>query len=69
MAKKTTTRKTSSSKPTVTHSGLPILEVANRVHHTVARHCANCGRPMTLSDVNDYGTLCESCYMKEYYND
>lgn len=44
-----------------------IAAVANYMHGTVARHCANCGRPMTPSDVNDYGSLCESCYMQEYY--
>lgn len=43
--------------------------VAHYMHNTVARHCEYCGRPMTPSDVNDYGTLCERCYMKEYYND
>lgn len=31
------------------------------------RHCDYCGREMTQSDVDDYGTLCESCYMEEYY--
>ena len=33
------------------------------------RYCEYCGRPLTRSDVNDYGSLCERCYMKEYYND
>lgn len=37
-------------------------------HHTDhPRDCAFCGEPMTSSDVNDYGTLCRACYMKEYY--
>lgn len=37
-------------------------------HHTDhPRDCAYCGTPMTSSDVNDYGTLCRRCYMKEYY--
>lgn len=31
------------------------------------RRCEYCGQPMTSSDVNDYGSLCEACYMKEYY--
>ena len=66
MAKKTT-RTTSSSKLRIVHSGPSIFEVASQVHHTVARYCAYCGRPMTPSDVNDYGSLCERCYMKEYY--
>ena len=32
-----------------------------------ATHCEYCGKGLTRSDVNDYGSLCESCYMKEYY--
>lgn len=68
MAKKQT-KKTSSSKLTIEHRGPSIFEVAYQVHHTVARCCDYCGRPMTPSDVNDYGSLCERCYMKEYYND
>lgn len=68
MAKKTK-KTTSNSKLIIEHRGPSIFEVAHQVHHTVARHCAYCGRPMTPSDVNDYGTLCERCYMKEYYND
>lgn len=40
----------------------------NLSHHTDhPRDCSICGAPMTSSDVNDYGTLCRSCYMKEYY--
>ena len=46
---------------------LRIIEVANQAHHTIARHCYYCGKPMTPSDANDYGCLCEACYMKEYY--
>lgn len=63
MAKKSI-KKNSTSK---LNRGLSIFEVANYVHHTTARHCAYCGRPMTPSDVNDFGSLCETCYMKEYY--
>lgn len=32
-------------------------------------HCEYCGRRLTLSDVNDFGSLCEDCYMREYYPD
>lgn len=35
----------------------------------IVRHCEYCGRPMTESDVNDYGSLCEDCYRKEYEYD
>lgn len=65
MAKKTTTKK--NSKVSVSYRGASIFEVANYVHHETVRHCEYCGKPMSRSDVNDYGSLCESCYMKEYY--
>ena len=68
MAKKTT-RKTISSKLTIEHRGPSIFEVAHHVHHTIERYCEYCGRPMTTSDVNDFESLCEGSYMKEYYND
>lgn len=43
------------------------MEVVRYVHEEIVRHCEYCGKPMSRSDVNDYGTLCERCYMKEYY--
>jgi hypothetical protein len=52
---------------TIIHSGPSIFEVAHEVHNVTVRHCDYCGKPMNRSDVNDYGSLCESCYMKEYY--
>lgn len=33
----------------------------------IVRYCAYCGAPMTESDEEDFGTLCERCYTKEYY--
>ena len=45
----------------------PMYQTAFHVHHEAVRHCDYCGKPMTRSDVNDYGSLCEACYMKEYY--
>lgn len=65
--KKESTKKTSSSKLIIEHRGPSIFEVANQVHHTVARYCDYCGRPMTPSDVNDFGSLCKTCYTREYY--
>ena len=53
----------------VIYSGRPIEEVAHEVHDVTVRHCDYCGAPMSESDVNDYGSLCESCYMKEYYGE
>ena len=43
-----------------------IFEVAYQTHHVVVRYC---GKPMSASDVNDFGSLCERCYMKEYYEE
>ena len=31
------------------------------------KYCEYCGKPLTESDVEDFGTLCERCYNKEYY--
>lgn len=59
--------KKSSKRESSKRSYPSIMAVADYMHNTVARYCANCGKPMTPSDVNDYGSLCESCYMKEYY--
>ena len=61
------TRKKESSQIRVVHSGVSIFRIAHYVHHTVARHCDYCGTPMSPSDVNDFGSVCERCYMKEYY--
>ena len=35
----------------------------------IVRECDYCGKPMTESEAEDFGTLCERCYMKEYYNE
>ena len=37
-----------------------IFEVAYQTHHVVVRHCEYCGKPMSASNVNDYGSLCET---------
>lgn len=34
-------------------------------HH--AGYCDLCGIPLSPIYVEDYGTLCERCYLKEYY--
>lgn len=65
--KKKQTWKNTSSKLTIEHCGPSIFEVANHVHHTIAKHCEYCGRAMTPSDVNNYGSLYKRCYMNEYY--
>lgn len=62
-------RKTKKSKITVTRHGASIAEVFNHVYREIVRSCEYCGKPMTRSEVNDYGSLCESCYMKEYYGE
>lgn len=45
----------------------PFYQTVFHVHQETVRHCDHCGKPMTRSEVNDYGSLCEKCYMKEYY--
>ena len=55
-----------SKKPT-SNQPASMAEVVRHVHHEIVRTCEYCGKPMTRSDVNDYGSLCETCYMKEYY--
>lgn len=35
----------------------------------IVRECAYCGKSMTESEAEDFGTLCERCYNKEYYSD
>lgn len=68
MAKKTSKKPTLARGKRQADAYASIYAVAHHVHNTVARHCEYCGRPMSPSDVNDYGSLCESCYMKEYYD-
>lgn len=51
----------------VVYRGASIWDVFNHVHGEIVRECEYCGKGMTRSDVNDYGSLCERCYMKEYY--
>jgi hypothetical protein len=45
-----------------------IIGVIHEVHETVVNHCDICNAPLTPSDVNDYGSLCRKCYLKEYYD-
>lgn len=45
----------------------PALYLLNLERNKVVRQCENCGKDMTESDVNDYGSLCENCYYREYY--
>lgn len=46
-----------------------IYDVVHETHDVTVRYCEYCGKPMSESDVNDYGSLCEQCYMKEYYDE
>ena len=64
MRNKKTTKKENTS---ISYRGTSIAEVFNHVHREIVSNCEYCGKPMTRSEVNDYGSLCESCYMKEYY--
>lgn len=56
-------------KITIEERGQSIFDVVHDTHHVTVNHCEYCGKPMSRSDVNDYGSLCESCYMKEYYGE
>ena len=46
----------------------PALYLQNLERHRIVRQCDNCGKDMTEDDVNDFGSLCESCYNREYYD-
>ena len=63
----TNKKSTKKGKVTVSYRGASMLDVVRYVHEETVRYCEYCGRPMTRSDVNDHGSLCEDCYMKEYY--
>ena len=41
--------------------------IIHQTHDEVVAHCEYCGKPLSRSEVNDFGSLCERCYMKEYY--
>lgn len=46
-----------------------MYQTVEYIHGESVAHCDFCNTPLTRSDINDYGTLCERCYMKEYYED
>lgn len=46
----------------------PELYLLNLERNETVRYCDHCGREMNESDVNDFGSLCESCYNEEYYD-
>lgn len=46
-----------------------VYDVVYQTHCVIVAHCAFCGEGLTESGVNDFGSLCESCYMKEYYGE
>lgn len=46
----------------------PELYLLSLERNKTVRYCDHCGREMTESDVNDYGSLCENCYNEEYYD-
>jgi len=61
------TKKTTKSKVTVSYRGASMAEVFHHVHREIVAECEYCGKSLTRSEVNDYGSLCERCYTKEYY--
>ena len=68
MAYKVTFTKDDNGNVTEQRKG-SIYATVHQMHDTIERYCDCCGAPMTPSDVNDYGTLCEQCYMREYYGE
>ena len=58
MANKKATKK---DKVSVSYRGVSMLDVVRYVHEETVGHCEYCGRTMSRSDVNDYGSLCEDC--------
>ena len=66
MAKTTNKKK---SKVTVSYRGASMAVVFHHVHREIVSECEYCGKALTRSDVNDYGSLCERCYLKEYYDE
>lgn len=51
----------------IVYRGATMQEVFYQTHCEIVAHCEYCGKPMTRSDMNDYGSLCEKHYMQEYY--
>lgn len=68
MAYKVTFNKDNNGNVSVKEQG-NLFATAHEMHNTIERYCDYCGAEMTPSDVNDYGSLCESCYMREYYGE
>jgi len=62
MEKKTT-------KTRIIYKKASIADIVKYVHEEIVRECEYCGKGMTRSDYNDFGSLCEKCYMKEYYGE
>ena len=47
-----------------------LMQVFYETHRVTVAHCKYCGRPISRSDVNDGGSLCPSCFRREYgYDD
>lgn len=55
--------------PRKSRKAVSIADVVKYIHEEKVRTCEYCGKEMSRSDVNDYGSLCETCYMKEYYGE
>ena len=60
-------KKASSDTISVVHQMPSLIQVFHETHHVIVAHCEYCGKPLNRSEVNDFGSLCEKCYMEEYY--
>ena len=69
--KKTSIRREKSKAPSGSirevHYG-SLIDTFNHVHREIVSHCQICGKPMSRSDVNDWGSLCEVHWKAEYKN-
>ena len=46
-----------------------MYQTVYETHHEIVRECEYCDKPLNRSEVNNFGSLCERCYMEEYYGD
>lgn len=49
------------------HADEPMYRAVSANFDTTVAYCEYCGKPLNASEVNDFGSLCERCYMEEYY--
>lgn len=43
-----------------------MYQVIEHIYGGTITYCNFCNAPLTHNEVNDYGTICEKCYMKKF---